>query len=383
MGKVGDRMTTTLHDLTASYLSSTGWLPPEKAGDRGGLWLDPSSQFLLPVPNDLSRESVDWDMVVERIAQVRVVPVEEVVREIERQSTDVVELRAANDIAIRGSISFPAGSVLVQSGWTMLRSTATTSLGQRARIRNYSKVGDELVASARMGHTREGSYIIPILLPIAAPVTEQTAEEAFQGMEISEPSEPAQRRVMRTFAEALDTINAVVIQPEREPPGSIDAELVRSGVSSQFASALHRILVQESVAEFSAEFDWAPGGGPAPKVDNSIIIPAAASERVGNVAQRLKAHAVPRVEQQFVGPILGVQRDHDADTGSVTVEVIRNHKPATVTVNVSAGTLDDAWGWARDRRTVVVNSKVRLTRSGLQAITNDAVTPLMVDVDRS
>lgn len=375
-------MTTTLHDLTASYLASTGWLPPEQIGDRGGLWLDPSSQFLLPVPNDLTRESVDWDLVVERIAQVRVVTVQEVVRDIERQSTDVVELRAANDIAIRGSISYLAGSVLVQSGWTMLRSTATTSLSQRARIRNYSKVGDELVASARMGHTREGSYIIPILLPIAEPLTEQAIEEPFQGMEISEPPEPPQRRVMRTFAEALATIDTVVIQPEREPQGSIDAELVRTGVSSQFVSALHRILVQESVAEFSANFEWAPGGGPAPKVTKNIFIPAAASERVGNVAQRLKRHAVPRVEQQFVGPILGVQRDHDAETGSVAVEVIRNHRPATVTVNVSADTLNDAWGWARDRRTVVVNSKVRLTHRGLQAVTNDAVAPLMIEVDR-
>ncbi|MCT2221891.1 hypothetical protein [Dietzia cinnamea] len=376
-------MTSTLHDLTASFLASTGWLPPEQVGDRGGLWLDPSSQFLLPVPNDLSKEGVDWNMVVERIAQVRGTSVEEVVRDIERQSTDVVELRAANDIAIGGSISYLAGSVLVQSGWTMLRSTATTSLGPRARIRNYSKVGDELVASARMGHTREGSYIIPILLPIAEPVIEQVTEEPFQGMEISEPPEPPQRRVMRTFAEALGTLDAVVIQPEQEPRGSIDAELVRSGVSSQFASALHRILVQESVAEFSAEFDWAPVGGPAPKVPKSVVIPVAASERVGNVAQRLKSHAVPREEQQLVGPILGVQRDHDADTGSVTVAVVRNHRPVTVAVNVSADTLDDAWGWARDRRTVVVNSKIRPTHNGLQAVTHDAVGPLMVDVDRS
>lgn len=84
----------------------------------------------------------------------------------------------------------------------------------------------------------------------------------------------------------------------------------------------------------------------------------------------------------FWAGLLGVVRDHDADTGSVSVEIVRNRRLTSVRVNVSAQSLDDAWGWARDRRTVVVNSKVRQTHTGLQTITDDAIAPLMVDVDR-
>lgn len=372
-----------LHDHIAAYLASTGWLPPAHIGDRGGLWRDPQSETVLPVPNDLDRRNVDWAVLTERIAQVRGVPVNEVISAIERQATDVVELRAANDLVIRGSISYRAGAVLVESGLRMLRSSATTAERQRARIGNYSRAGDELVATARMAHTREGSYIVPILLPISDPVVEQEPQDQIDGMEISEPPEPPERRVMRTFAEALATLDAVALQPEREPRGSIDVELVRAGVSSQFASALHRILIQETVAEFSAEFDWAPAGGPAPQVAAEIVIPSEASERVGNVANRLKRRTTTRTEEQFVGPILGVVRDHDADTGTVRVEVVQNRRPTNVFVNVSAEILDQAWGWAQDRRTVVVNSKVRRTHNGLQAVSNDAVTPLMLDVDRS
>ena len=40
------------------------------------------------------------------------------------------------------------------------------------------------------------------------------------------------------------------------------------------------------------------------------------------------------------------------------------------------------WQWARDRKTVVVNSPVHSTRDGLHAATQDAITPLMLNVKR-
>jgi len=140
------------------------------------------------------------------------------------------------------------------------------------------------------------------------------------------------------------------------------------------------VLTQESVEEFSAAFDWSPLGGPSPKGLSDVSVPAAASERIGKVAQRLKSRTAPKVEEQFVGPVQGVHRDHDADTGSVTVEIARKGRTTSVSVNVSAAVLDEAWQWARDRKTVVVNSRINSTRDGLQAATRDAITPLMLDV---
>lgn len=278
MGKGGEHMTSTLHDRTIRYLTATGWVPPEKVGELGGLWRHPDSQLLLPVPNDLTTAGVDWQLILERISAVEGVTVEDVSRTIEQQAVDVANLRAANDIVIRDSIPYWAGVTLVQSSWVMLRASATTAMGQRALIRNYSSVGDGLATSARMAHTRRGSFIIPILMPISEPVpADNGTEEPLSGLEISEPPEPPERRVMRTFAEALATLDAAAIQPAREPRAGIDAELVRAGVSSQFVSALHKVLSQESVDEFSAQFDWSPARGRAPQVSQKVSIPSAAS----------------------------------------------------------------------------------------------------------
>lgn len=377
-------MTSALHDRVIRYLTATGWLPPEEIGELGGLWRHPKSHNLLPVPNELAEDGIDWQVITERVAMLEEASVADVAARLGGEAVDIANLRAARDLVIRDTIPYLAGVTLMQSGWTMLRSSATTALGQRALIRNYSRIGDELITAARMAHTRRGSYIIPILLPISEPATAEKSKvepppPPLPGMDITAVPEPPERRVMRTFAEALVMLDNEVVQPEREPRANVDADLIRSGVSHQFVAALHRVLTQESVDEFSAAFEWTPLAGPAPKGLSGVSIPDSASERIGNVARRLKSRTAPRVVEQFVGPIQGVHRDHDADTGRVRVEIARNGRPTSVSVNVSAQVLDEAWQWARERKTVVVNSRVHSTRDGLQAATQDAIAPLMLD----
>lgn len=373
-------MTSTVHDRVVRYLAATGWLPPDEVGEVGGLWRHPTSQHLLPVPNELVEGGIDWQVIAERVGMLEGATAADVAARLGGEAVDIANLRAAKDLVIRDTIPYAAGVTLVQSSWTMLRSSATTALGQRALIRNYSKTGDELIASARMAHTRKGSFIIPIVLPLSEPTPARKQEPpTLPDMSITTAPEPPERRVMRTFAEALATLDREVVQPEREPRASVDPDLIRSGVSHQFAAALHRVLTDESVEEFSAAFEWTPLGGPAPKGVGVVSVPATASERIGNLARRLKSRTTPRVAEQFVGPIQGVHRDHNADTGRVTVEIARNGRTTSVSVNVSPQVLDEAWQWARERKTVVVNSRVQSTREGLQAVSQDAVAPLMLD----
>jgi hypothetical protein len=368
----------------ARYLVATGWIAPAEVGEVGGLWRHPQSDYLLPVPNKLVADGIDWHMITERLAIVEDAEITDVLARLDGQSVDIANLRAANDIVIRDTIPYPAGVTLVRESWTMLRAIATTSLGPQAFIRNYRRSADEIVAEARMAHTRKGSFIIPIHLPIPEPDADgeeqHDAEPMIEGLEIRSAAEPAQRRVMRTFAESLATIDTLAVQPDREPTGDLIHDLIRAGVSYQFSSALNRVLAEDSVEEFSANFEWAPSGGPPPRGLDNIGIPAAARERVKMVADRLKATPSARVEEEFVGPIRRVERHLDADTGTVTVQTIRNGHPARVSVDVSPALLDQAWTWARERKTVVVQSRVHRTNEGLMADALDAVMPLMLQL---
>jgi hypothetical protein len=375
-------MTTPLRDRVARYLTAAGWSAPNEVGELGGLWRHPTSRLILPLPDHLALDGIDWEVVTERIAMLEGVPVAEVVARLTEEPADIANLRAANDIVVRDTIPLEAGVTLVQSCWTMLRSSATTALGPRAFIRRYRKTGDDLVAAARMAHTKRGSFIIPILLPLSEPEPEhdETAEEpALPGMGITAAPEPLERRVMRTFAESLAALDTLAVTPEREPPASSVHDLIRAGVSHQFVSAVNRVLAEDAVAEFSAAFEWAQIGDP-PRATREVSIPAAANPRLKSVANRLKDTPSVRTEEQFVGPIRRVERDPDAETGMVTVQTFRNGHNASVGVRVSANVLDQAWEWARDRTTVVVQSRVRRTGDGLIAVTTNAVTPLLLDV---
>jgi hypothetical protein len=302
--------------------------------------------------------------------------VADVLARLDGRMVDIANLRAANDIVIADTIPLVAGVTLVREGWTMLRSSATTALGPRPYISRYRPAGDALIETARMAHSRRGSFIIPIHLPIPElEIDTDDAEPQLEGMEVGAP-ESEQRRVMRTFAESLAAINAVAIQPEREPNNDGVHDLIRAGVSHQFATALRTVLDEESVAEFSAAFEWAPIGGPPPGVPPRIQVPSSARERISRVARKLKAPSQRRAPEALTGPIVRIERNTDTDASVVTLQAIRAGRTAHINVRVSAKRLDEALIWMRARETVVVESRVRPTNIGLMADTKNAVAPL-------
>lgn len=365
---------TDAHDRLVAYLTSAGWMPPAEEGATGGLWKHRGSDLLLPVPHELVDDGLDWQLVIERLAQVEGTSEGDVASRLERQLADVANIRAANDLVIRDTIPYSAGVTMVRESWTMLRAAATTSLGQKGHIRRYRQSADSIIESARMAHTRRGSFIIPIYLPLPEP---ETVVGVLPSPDlVSAVSESQERRVMRTFAEALAAVDEIAVKPDREPNAAGMQELIRSGVSHEFAASLRRVLAEEAVGNFIATFEWAPSGGPAPQTPNTVSIPAEASERVKQVAEKLKTASMPQQAEYLTGPIVGVHRDDEDRSGVVTVQVSRNARPAHVSVNVSRERLDEALDWMKARATVVVQSKVRRTSTGLIADSRDAVTTL-------
>jgi len=231
-----------------------------------------------------------------------------------------------------------------------------------------------IIEPARMAHTRRGSFIIPIYLPLPEP------EKVTDGLPVDELEtavpESQERRVMRTFAEALAAVDEIAVQPEREPSANGVQDLIRSGLSHEFAASLCRVLAEEAVADFSATFVWAPAGGPAPRTPVTVNIPAAAIERIKRVADKLRQAPTAQQTEYLTGPIVGVHRDDEDRSGVVTVQVSRNARQAHVSVNVSRDRLDEALDWMKARATVVVQSKVHRMTTGLMADSLDAVTTL-------
>lgn len=368
---------TTTHERVVRYLIASGWLRPAETGPAGGLWRHPQSDLLLPVPHQLAIGGLDWERLVERLAQVEEADVPDVLARLEGRLVDIANLRAANDIVISDTIPYSAGVTMVRESWTMLRASATTSFGARSHIRRYRASADQIIETARMAHTKRGSFIIPIHLPLPEPpAAPKEQSDALEGTDFQVTPESQERRVMRTFAESLAAIDTVAVQPEKEPTSDDIHDLVRAGVSHEFMASLHRLLGEEAISEFSAAFEWASGGGPPPRDIDEVAVPAAARERIKNLSMKLKTEAPARNTEYLTGPIVGVHRDEETQAGTVTVQVSRNARLANVTVNVSRERLSQALDWMKAHETMVVESRVHRASYGLMADARDSVAPI-------
>lgn len=341
-------MTASL-DLVA-FMSRTGWSPISE-GPAGTMWSLRDSNTQIGVPAQIEQGSIEWQGVVDRLSAAATTDPAGIEFLILHEHLDEALLRAANDDLIIDSIPLTAGQTMVDSANKMLRAAATTARGPKANVGGYLADGDRIYELARMGHTRRGSYLIPVLMPIPAPEETSTPEPPMPGLEFVE--EPIQRRTMRTFAEALTAVSRLVVEPAVTPKPSVAGALVVAGVSRQFLDAMHAIVSQGSVRSFGAQFTWA-GAVTAPKRDaGTVEIPHDAAPLIATAAVHM-SHTAVESTQTMTGPIVDWHHEPGAAAGWIGVQTVRKGHELVVRVELVEADLYRALEYARESRTVVV-----------------------------
>jgi len=354
-----------------SYLRFKGWRSLS-AGPAGRAWGTGAVRIGVPYENDefLIEGAID------RIAKVEQRPPKAVKDSIRFLLFDVTHLRAANDHLIVDTIPLEAAAKILSSSKRMLQATATTARSERAHIDgNYSTIGNEVVKQALMGHTERGSFVIPVLVALPEPSPIDSHELSLlagldEGFHQAAP-EPFERRVVRTFAQSMQAVEEIVVEPAQMPTVDQLYELVYRGVSREFCSALSGILQEPSVAEFGASIDWAPVITP-PRTLSEVSITADAAELVQRVADRLRQTKVDP-SQVFTGTIVQLRHENPHDPfGEIAVSTIRRGHQSEVLVRLRLEEYEKAWQWHYEGRAVLVEGVVR--RSPGQRLRVDSPT---------
>jgi hypothetical protein len=275
---------------------------------------------------------------------------------------DVTHLRAANDYRIVDTIPLHTAERIIRSARSMLRATATTARWERAQIGyNYSRLGDEVVRQTLMGHTERGSFVIPVLVPLPEPSPPDPHQPTLDSGTIEfhqAPPEPFERRVVRTFAQSLQALREVVVDPAHHPTRDQVYELVYRGVSREFCSALAGILTETAVAEFEASVRWAPAV-PAPQtMPGTIVIDADAVGLVKEVAEKLRLQRVD-LRQVFSGTIVQLRHEREDPFGEIAVSTVRRGRPSEIIVRLPLAEYRHAWVWHDARRAILVEGAIR------------------------
>jgi len=358
-------------DLLRAYMDIAGW-EEQPPGPAGSLWrhsgypewriMDAGLPIgVIAVPDGLEEGSLEWNGVIVRLAAFEGRPLAEVISKVRNLFFDVTRLRAANDLVITGSIPLSAGTGLVGAAYRIVRAAATTSQRPRSQIAgNFSKVGDRITSQARLGHTEEGSYILPILMPL---IVQRYAEEDLLSQQLGVErvlSEPAERRVTRTMAESLTAVQSRIIEPAREPTTRDVGPLVAAGVSRELIMALHEIISDPAVATFEARFDWSPAVTKPASIPASVTVPAEASDLLSMMA-RLLARPRAVTPETITGPIVEVRHLPGDPLGEVALQSPRRGRSVEIRVRLQRAQLDDAHDWMRSGRTVVAEGRIQRT----------------------
>lgn len=356
-------MASTLLERTKAWLQANGWAE-ESQGAGGWMWLltNKFGTHRVGVVRNLDEDSELFGGVVSRLARAQGADANAVYREIMYWDTDVAFLRAASGNASSETIPLATGAVLLESGRLMFRSAASAAMRIRPEIAgNYSKRGDEIAKTVRMGHSERGSYVVPIYVPVGTADEDDAGQSSlFEDEEVKSAAriQSDERRMTRTFAEAMQALDAVVLQPEGLPKPSEIGDLVAQGVTREFVSALADIVAETAIAEFECRFQWAPSQGSPAGVQERVTVPASEYGKLEQTVRELK-----RVRNDpfnvLTGPIVMIGKDPEIPLIHVAIKTMRHGRACRVETWLRDYQLEDVTGWMNRGITVQLEGVVR------------------------
>ena len=340
-----------------TYLRTQGW-SASTPGPGGTLWL--KGEHRIGVPHDPDEALVG--AVLGRLARTEGRDLKSTSDAVRHVRFDVTHLRAVNDYRIVDKIPLETATKLISSARAMLRATATTARWERAQIGgSYSRLGDEVIREAFMGHTERGSFIIPVLVPVPEPEQppQPTLYDNDEPVLHNAAPEPFERRVVRTFAQSMQAVHDLVVEPGQVPTADHLHELVYRGVSREFCSALATVLDESAIGEFHTTIDWAPVVPAPDTMPREVSISAEAADLVHFVTERLRQERIPS-RQVFSGTIVQFRHENRDDPfGEIAVSTMRRGRPSEVRVRLPLETYREAWEWHNAGRAVLVEGVIR------------------------
>lgn len=338
----------SLHASLLNYLSRTGWQRVSR-GTGGELWATDSKaeSNIAAVPTILREGTLEFLGAAHRIGEKEQRSAESVAEDIRHEFVDLQSYRIADAFLIDDAAPLDAASAVLTSAQRILRVAGTTSRRPTPSIgSNFSKPGDEAANRARLSHTRKGSFVLPIIMPVVRPeASDSLFADVVQGVETAE------RVLTRTAASALRGIDQAIVRPGRKPSKLDILDLIEVGVSAELVLAVRGVTRQSGVHQLDTTFRWSPalsGGDTMPK---QVVIPEEAASLLTDAAQVLRA-ARPDPEVFVSGRVIDIRHIPDDPDGYIALRVLRSKRFAEVQVRVDAGTIHNAHDWMRKGRIV-------------------------------
>ncbi|MEU5213233.1 hypothetical protein [Streptomyces sp. NPDC020742] len=315
-----------------SYLKVTGW-SPVSGGPLAELWSLPGpAEEVVLVP--MKPGAPDFDkrsrILVEDLARIESRTVHAVHSAIATIYHDVTDLRASHPSLSDGSIPLEAGYELFLSARRLRVASAAAAIRRQGHFRNFPTRARDQAREVRLGQTRRGSYIVPIISQARSPEDVYAPQQEHIDIQVEETL--FDRRVTATMSRALGVLEEMA-SAEREPTPSEIADSVGEGVSYELCQALSKVVKSDSVAALDITFNWSQVAAPPPGSSPRVEFNEAAINIVNRVSNHLKTQLYTH-EHIIYGVITDLSRRPEDETGRVGIETLIKRRRRTVWIDL-------------------------------------------------
>ena len=344
-----------LPEDVASWLSGHDWQQVTQASGRPALWASRDREVLQPTLTDASDYDLRMDELLRRLSVWMERTPEAIAEEMIHEGSDISEWRASGLDARDFSVPLEDGLSLVQSVRNVFVAAANATVQRRGYIGlSGLKVAREHARVVRMGQTRRGSYIVPVISRVPGAVAQP--DDGQSSFDIDVSAQPFERRVMAQLAQALSAVETMAVKAAQEPTQQQLNESIGVGVSYELCAAVANILNADSFGDVDVGFTWARRAASHPDVSR-VELPKQARGVIQRMAENLRGSDVI-AEQVVTGLVWQIRRDPTEDDGLVRMRAPIGTGLRTLTMTLSSEQMHAAVIALDEKRPVYVKGRL-------------------------
>ncbi|WP_411071195.1 hypothetical protein [Streptomyces sp. cmx-4-25] len=338
-----------------SYLSRSGWVRA-RAGTLAELWQsreDIGTAVLVPRFAEADDFVRTLEILTGEVARLERRSPEDVLRDIARQFLDVTDLRAQDDDIDEGTISLQSGLGLFNAANSLMVSAAAATIHRQSYYgRAIPKAAHAHARRLRLGQTRPGSYILPVISSARFGATVRDGE-GIPHLDVASEDAYFDRRVLATLSRSLETLAEMTMQRGRTPTRSDILDSVGEGVSTELCNAVLEVIKKGNVDIFDVAFNWAPASPVPDDLQRRVVFSSENAPILTQVRDELKESEEPS-DTVLYGVIRRMSLKQHEDSGRVSLDTVVDGKKRSVSFDLDLATYRRAAQYHGERRRVVV-----------------------------
>lgn len=311
----------------ASWLEWRGWTLSSSLGSIAERWSKSESSVIIPLQPSSPDFQLRWTEMLTSLGRLFSLDPDGLLLAVGRDGSDVAEFRAAGDI----DDSLPLGdaSILIDSLRRAMQAAANSAIQPRSYFGHSIPDGARNFArNVRMGLTRRGSYVIPVISPVPIlreddPDDARLFDDAFH--------QPFSRSAMLQLAEGIAELRNLT-HSAQSPARSEIAASVSRGVSAELCDSIASLLETQSVESLAVAFSWAERL-PISHAPDPVSIEQGSVPLIRQIGNYLRGEPVIGA-QTVIGYVKRLDRGEDDEVGRVTLRILDGDKARNVTLEL-------------------------------------------------